>query len=91
MCGGVWLMKGLGLSEEDIKKMFAYFDADGSGEIDFSEFRRFLQGGMQQTGLQVGAAVFFIRTWCVVLVAIVAECYYRMTRKTTHHPLGRFP
>lgn len=46
-------MQGLGLSEEDIKKMFAYFDADGSGEIDFSEFRRFLQEGMQQTGLQV--------------------------------------
>eukprot|EP00752_Nemacystus_decipiens_P018608 g16683.t1 len=46
--------KGLGLSEADIKTLFGYFDVDGSGEIDFSEFRRFLQGGNQQTGLALG-------------------------------------
>lgn len=45
--------QGLGLSEEDIKSLFGYFDIDGSGEIDFSEFRRFLQGGIDQTGLAV--------------------------------------
>lgn len=45
--------QGLGLSEPDIKTLFGYFDVDGSGEIDFSEFRRFLQGGTQQTGLAV--------------------------------------
>lgn len=45
--------QGLGLSEEDIKSLFGYFDVDGSGEIDFSEFRRFLQGGSPQTGLAV--------------------------------------
>ncbi|CBJ27696.1 conserved unknown protein [Ectocarpus siliculosus] len=46
--------KGLGLGEEDIKTLFGYFDVDGSGEIDFSEFRRFLQGGIQKTGLDMG-------------------------------------
>ncbi|CAM9166124.1 unnamed protein product [Scytosiphon promiscuus] len=46
--------KGLGLSEEDTKRLFGYFDVDGSGEIDFSEFRRFLEGGMHQTGLAMG-------------------------------------
>ncbi|CAM9314891.1 unnamed protein product, partial [Hapterophycus canaliculatus] len=46
--------KGLGLSEEDTKRLFGYFDVDGSGEIDFSEFRRFLEGGMHQTGLALG-------------------------------------
>eukprot|EP00903_Cladosiphon_okamuranus_P005765 g5716.t1 len=46
--------KGLGLSEADIKTLFGYFDVDGSGEIDFSEFRRFLRGGTQQTGLPMG-------------------------------------
>ena len=45
--------QGLGLSEDDIKSLFGYFDVDGSGEIDFSEFRRFLQGGNQRTGLAV--------------------------------------
>ncbi|CAM9144546.1 unnamed protein product [Ectocarpus sp. 4 AP-2014] len=46
--------KGLGLGEEDIKTLFGYFDVDGSGEIDFSEFRRFLRGGIQKTGLEMG-------------------------------------
>lgn len=45
--------KGLGLCEADIKALFGYFDVDGSGEIDFSEFRCFLQGGAVQTGLAV--------------------------------------
>ncbi|CAB1105480.1 unnamed protein product [Ectocarpus sp. CCAP 1310/34] len=48
--------KGLGLGEEDIKTLFGYFDVDGSGEIDFSEFRRFLRGGIQKTGLEAGGA-----------------------------------
>lgn len=45
--------QGLGLSSEEIKSLFGYFDIDGSGEIDFSEFRRFLQGDIDQTGLAV--------------------------------------
>lgn len=45
--------QGLGLSEENIKSLFGYFDVGGSGEIDFSEFRRFLQGDIDQTGLAV--------------------------------------
>lgn len=49
-------VQGLGLSEEDTKTLFKYFDEDNSGEIDFSEFRRFLQGGAVQTGLQVTIA-----------------------------------
>lgn len=51
--GNPTTLQGLGLSEDDIKALFGYFDVDGSGEIDFSEFRRFLQGGTQQTGLAV--------------------------------------
>eukprot|EP00904_Undaria_pinnatifida_P010728 jgi/Undpi1/6786/HiC_scaffold_21.g09263.m1 len=43
--------QGLGLSEEQIKSLFGHFDVDGSGEIDFSEFRRFLQSDINQTGL----------------------------------------
>lgn len=45
--------QGLALLEEDIKTLFQHFDLDGSGEIDFSEFRRFLLGGVEQTGHEV--------------------------------------
>lgn len=49
-------VQGLGLSEKDTKKLFKHFDEDNSGEIDFSEFRRFLLGGREDTGLQVTIA-----------------------------------
>ena len=44
-------MKALGfeVSKDEIKKMFASIDSDGTGEIDFDEFVRLMQGRMART------------------------------------------
>ena len=36
----------LGFTNQEIQKLFAYFDVDRSGEIDFTEFVRAIRGEM---------------------------------------------
>ena len=36
----------LGFTNQEIQKLFAYFDVDHSGEIDFTEFVRAVRGEM---------------------------------------------
>ena len=39
----------LGFTNPEIQKLFAYFDVDNSGEIDFTEFVRAIRGEMNMT------------------------------------------
>lgn len=78
------ILQGLGLCEEDIKTLFGHFDIDGSGEIDFSEFRRFLLGGIEETGLQVSNSRSTLA--CLFLTATAKHC---LTCEQQSHTRGR--